>query len=48
MREMRRRRPQGEDGCSSTAVKCAACGGPYRADYRGCPEYDKLLREMLH
>ncbi|KAF4310464.1 hypothetical protein GTA08_BOTSDO13986 [Botryosphaeria dothidea] len=36
-----------EDGCPSTTVKCAACGGPHRADDRGCPEYDKLLREML-
>ncbi|EKG12716.1 Zinc finger CCHC-type protein [Macrophomina phaseolina MS6] len=36
-----------EDGCPSTTVKCASCGGPHRADDRGCPEYTKLLREML-
>lgn len=36
-----------EGGCLSTTVKCAAYGSPYRTDDRGCPEYDKLLREMF-
>ncbi|KAB2568602.1 Nucleic-acid-binding protein from transposon X-element [Lasiodiplodia theobromae] len=36
-----------EDGCSSSTVKCASCGGPHRADDRGCPKYRQLLEDML-
>jgi hypothetical protein len=32
--------------CTATSPKCANCGGPHKANDRGCPEYKKRLEMM--